>query len=309
MKNPLVYVALQQFCELDQHPRRLLEEAGFRLQWNRLGRRLLGEEIPDLLKDAEAVLAGVEPYDAETFRRLPQLRFISRCGTGTDSIDLEAARRHNVAVLTTPEEVVEAVAQLALGMILGLARNFPLHLSDFRQGLWRKHPGFLLSEWTIGIIGFGQIGRTLERTLRPFGCAILVADPAVKADSLPEGVRLAPLEDLLSRSDLVSLHLTRRPEEGPLIDRREISWMKRGSYLVNTSRGHLVSESALLEALESGHLKGAALDVFEREPYQGPLSRHPQVLATPHIASLTHRSRIQMELRCARNVVEFFTHG
>lgn len=303
-----VYVALQQFCESDDAPRRLLRETGFQVRENRLGRRLKSEEMAGLLAEADAVLAGVEPYDAALLERLPRLRCISRCGAGTDSVDLQAARRLGIAVLTTPEEVAEPVAELALGMILALARQLPRHLRNMEAGTWRKETGFLLSEWTIGLIGFGRVGRTLQRLLRPMGPQILISDPFLSADRIPPGLQRVPLEELLARSDVVSLHASRRPEEGALLGKRELAQMKPGSFLVNTSRGHLVNEAALLEALEVGRLAGAALDVFEEEPYQGPLSRMPQVLCTPHVATLTRASRAAMELKCVRNVLEFFGH-
>jgi D-3-phosphoglycerate dehydrogenase len=225
---------------------------------------------------------------------------------GTDAIDLEAAKRLGITIRTTSEEVVEPVAQMTVAMILALARNLPQHGVDFRQGLWRKAPGVLLSEWTIGLVGFGRIGRAVERYLRPFGPEVLVTDPAVGLSQLPPGVEACDLPTLLTRSDLVSIHATRRPEEGILISQTELDLMKPGARLVNTARGHLVDEWALLRALESGHLAGAALDVFETEPYTGRLAQLPQVLLTPHVASLTRASRVAMEIRCVTNMVDFF---
>ncbi|MBI3616093.1 MAG: phosphoglycerate dehydrogenase [Candidatus Omnitrophica bacterium] len=307
MKPRVVYIALQQFCEQEGHARETLEEAGFQILQNQLGRRLQREEMPEILKEADAVLAGVEPYDAQLIAALPKLKCISRCGVGTESVDLEAARLHRIAVLTTPEEVVEPVAQMTIGMILALARNFPQHLSDARQGLWKKRVGFLLSEWTIGMVGFGRIGRAVERILRIFGPKIRVTDPKADPRSLPPGVETRELSALLAESDLVSLHASRRPEEGPLLGERELHQMRQGSYLVNTARGSLVDEAALVRALASGHLAAAALDVFQTEPAQSsPLFQMPQVLCTPHVGSLTRASRAAMELKCAKNVVEFF---
>lgn len=304
-----VFVALQQFCELEDRPRRLLIEAGFELHENTSGRRLRREELPTMLRDADAVLAGVEPYDDEVLSSLPRLRCISRCGAGTDSIDLGAAHRYKIAVLTTTNEVVEPVAQMTVAMILALARNLSLHVKDFSQGHWRKHTGCLLSEWTIGLVGFGRIGRAVEHHLRTFGAKILVTDPRVNTEELPSGVRGCDLSTLLAEADCVSLHAGRRPEDGFLIGQKELACMKRGSRLVNTARGYLVDEVALQGALESGHLAAFATDVFQTEPYQGALLKFPQVLATPHIASLTKRSRVDMELRCAKNVVDFFAES
>jgi len=307
MSRGSVYVALQQFCESDFQPKQLLVEAGFEVRQNTLGRRLSSEEMRTHLQGADAVLAGVEPYEAALLRALPRLRCISRCGVGTDAIDLEAARQGGIAVYTTTDEVIEPVAQLTVAMILALARSLPLHVSAFRSGVWRKHTGVLLSEWTIGLVGFGRIGRAVERYLRPFRPHILVADPACAADTLPAGVELRSLSALLAQADLVSLHAARPRSVGSLIGARELAQMKQGSYLVNTARGFLIDEQALYESLVSGHLAGAALDVFETEPYVGPLAALPQVLCTPHVGSLTRASRAAMELRCAQNVVSWWT--
>lgn len=306
MGSPIVYVALQQFCETDDRPRRTLREAGFQIRENSLRRRLRREEMVNELQDAAAVLAGVEPYDAELLAGLPKLRCISRCGAGSDAVDLEAARRGGIAVYTTPEEVVEPVAQLTVAMILALARNVPLHLADARAGRWKKRTGALLSEWTVGLIGCGRIGRRVAKHLTGFGARLLVCDPQLSPHAVPAGAALKPLEEVLREADVVSLHANRPAKDGALIGARELAVMKPGSYLVNTARGFLVEESALYEALDRGHLAGAALDVFQAEPEMGPLATHPNVLCTPHVASLTKASRAAMEWRCADNVVRHF---
>lgn len=306
MITPKVYVALQQFCETDEEPLRLLRDAGLEVRRNLLGRRLKKEEMASLLDGADAVLAGVEPYDAELLAKLPSLKAISRCGVGTDSIDLEAARRLNIRIMTTAEQVIEPVAQMTVAMILALARNLPAHIRDFDRGEWKKQTGFLISEWTVGLIGFGRIGKAVERCLRPFSPRVLVHDPALAAGQVPEHIELCPLADLLSRSDLISIHAAADPRSGPVLGAVEFARMKPGCRLVNTARGHLVDEEALLEALRCGKLAGAALDVFRVEPYTGPLTRLPNVLCTPHVGTLTRASRRAMELSCARQVAEFF---
>ncbi len=306
MNRPTVFVALQQFCESDDRPLRLLQEAGFDVRRNELGRRLKREEMLPLLQEADAILAGVEPYDAQLLRSLSRLKVISRCGVGTDSIDLETAQKLKVAVFTTAEEVVEPVAQMTVGMILALARHFPQHLRDMGQGKWRKQTGFLLSEWTIGLVGFGRIGQAVGRYLQIFGPKILAADPRLHPEEVPAGITLCDLGKLLAESDLVSLHASRSKEEGPLLGHAELFSMKPGSRLVNTARGYLVDERGLEEALSSGRLSAAALDVFEEEPYQGRLRDLPQVLCTPHVSTLTRASRSAMEFSCARNVLRFF---
>jgi D-3-phosphoglycerate dehydrogenase len=300
-----VYVALQQFCECDDRPRQLLQEAGCDVRQNPFGRRLRAEDLREVLQGVDAVLAGVEPYDAGLLRALPRLKCISRCGIGTDAIEVEEARRLGITVCATADEVIEPVAQLTVAMILALARNFPWHIADARAGRWQKRSSVLLSEWTVGLVGFGRIGRVVAEYLHVFQPRrICVTDPVCRVGETSRGVALRDLSGLLAESDVVSIHASRRQEEGPLIGPAELAQMKPGGFLVNTSRGSLVDERALYEALTSGRLAGAALDVFEEEPYQGPLMTLPQVLCTPHVATLTKASRAAMELRCAQHVVD-----
>jgi D-3-phosphoglycerate dehydrogenase / 2-oxoglutarate reductase len=300
-----VYVALSQFGEGDDRPRNALLEAGIAVEENRLGRRLRSDELVAAVGGADAIIAGVEPYPGEVLQAFPHVRCISRCGVGLDAIDLSAAERLGIAVLTTPDEVAEPVAQLTIAMMLALARHLPEYGVTLRQGAWQRSTGSLLSEWTIGLVGFGRIGREVERCLRPFGATLLVSHPGLMERDVPAGVGLVGLEALLSRSDVVSLHVGRPPSEGPLFSSAQFAQMKPGSRLINTARGYLVDETALVSALESGHLAGAALDVYTAEPYSGPLTKFPQVLCTPHVGTLTHASRRAMELKAAANVIDF----
>ena len=307
MNGKKVYVALTQFCNFDPRPRRMLQDAGFIISENTSGKRPTVAQLFEALGGVDAVIAGVESYPASLLAQLSQLCCISRCGAGTDAVDLEEARRRNIAVLTTPGAVIEPVAQMAVGMILALARNFPLHLRDMSKGLWKKPAGHLLCEWTIGLVGFGRVGRAVERYLRVFNTRITVYDPNVPQGDLPENLTSSDLPGHLRSCDLVSLHVSRTPQEGPVLGRQEIFSMKKGSRLVNTARGYLVDEQALYDALTAGHLFSAALDVFSREPYDGPLAGLEQVLCTPHVASTTRTSRVAMEVDSAQNVVSFFS--
>lgn len=308
MNVKTVYVSLSQFCEHDLRPRQVLLDAGYRVIENKTGRRIKEEEMYEALKGVDAVLAAVEPYSAALLSKLGQLKCISRCGAGTDAIDLEAAEKYRIEILATKDEIVEPVAQATVAMILALAKNYPLHFHDFREGLWKKRTSFLLSEWTVGLVGFGKIGRKVAEYLLPFGSKILVFDPLLRQKELAPGVIWCDMDTLLASSDLVSLHAARLQKEGYLFSKREFSIMKKGSFFVNTARGYMVDESALKEALEGKHLAGAALDVFEEEPYRGPLAKCPNVLLTPHVSTLTWASRIAMEIKCAQNVVDYFSN-
>ncbi|MCG3204375.1 MAG: Glycerate dehydrogenase [Elusimicrobia bacterium] len=306
MKKPVVYVALQQFCETTQAPIAVMEKAGLEVRLNTLGRRVKQEEMAELMKDAQAVLAGVEPYDEALFSQLPMLKCISRCGIGTDAIDMSAAKTRGIQVFITIDEVVQPVAEMTVAMMLSLARNLPLHLADARAGLWKKHTGVLLSEWTVGLVGFGRIARAVARCLEPFQAHLVVSDPFLKPSDVPPSIKLVNFSELLAMSDVVSLHATRSMQEGYLMGEKEIAQMKPTAFLINTSRGYMVHEGALHKALSARKIAGAALDVYETEPYSGPLASLPNVICTPHVATLTTASRAAMELRAAQNIATFF---
>lgn len=306
MSHKTVYITLSQFCETDDTPRKMLIGNGYKVLENKMGRRIQTEEMFAALKDVDAVLAAVEPYTEELLSKLPKLKCISRCGIGVDAIDLKAAKKYGKEVLVTRDEIVEPVAQMTLGMIFSLARNFIPHKYDFQEGHWKKRTGVLLSEWTIGLIGFGQIGKRVEKYLKPFGPKILVTDPYLQNKDFGGGIEQCSLDDLLARSDLVSLHAASKPNDGPLLGKAEFAKMKKGSFFVNTARGYMVDEKALEESIQLGILAGAALDVFEEEPYHGSLAKYPNVLLTPHVGTLTSASRMAMELKCAQNVIDFF---
>ncbi len=304
--SDLVFVGLSTFAAESREPLELLEQSGFPFRVHSTGKRITGEELVAAASDAAVIIAGVEPYDAALLAQLPRLKCISRCGVGVDAIDLPDARRRGIAVANTPEIPAHAVAELAIAMFLSLSRNFPrqMHLMAARR--WERVPSHLLMGRTVGLIGFGRIGRRVAGLCQAFGCQVLAADPQVEpstAESL--GVRLVSTEDLLASSDIVSIHASKSGTGGALIGPREMAAMKPGAILVNLSRGDMVDEAALLDALNSGHLSAAGLDVFPSEPYAGPLCDLQQVLLTPHSATLPRETRVAMEMQCVTNGIDF----
>jgi D-3-phosphoglycerate dehydrogenase len=282
-----------------------LRAAGFTVATNPVGRVLSREETVELLDGASGLLAGNETLDAWVLARAPRLRVISRVGTGLDNVDVAAAERHGVRVFRTADAPVPAVAELALGMMLALLRAIPAADAGVRGGGWSAPLGTLLGGKTVGIVGLGRIGCQLARLLAPFGVERLGSDPSADACRAAErlGVRTLPLDELLAASDVVSLHLALDAGTRGLLDARRIAGMKRGAWLVNLSRGGVVDEEALAAALESGALRGAALDVFAVEPYVGPLCARSNVVLTPHMGSSTVETRARMELEAVENLL------
>ncbi len=279
----------------------LLESFGFEARLNTYKRGLKGEEIVHFCSGAVGLIAGTEKLNKEILGKVPTLRVISRCGIGLDNIDLVAAERLGIKVYNTPDAPTNAVAELTLGLILDCLRNISSSDRSIRSGKWNTPMGELRGEKTVGIVGFGRIGRAVSRLAMAFGTRVLAFDIARKEEG---GVNFVSFEELLSRADVVTLHLSYDPERGQIITAGAIDKMRDESYLINTSRGKLVDENALYEALKSGKLAGAALDVFESEPYNGDLIALENVILTPHMGSNARETRIEMEKQAVENLLK-----
>ncbi len=304
--TPRVYIALSSFARQDPGPLDTLKRSGFFFDINTTGRRLTNEEVMAQAKGFDGIIAGLEPYDARVLEALPDLKCISRCGAGVDNVDLKKAKEKNIVVLNTPDVVVQPVAELTMAMILDLLRRVTAQTLLMRAKKWERHTGNLLFGKKVGVIGLGRIGRRVAQLLRAWDVEVWGVD--VRPDNtwaLQQGVRIMPLEQVLPQADIVTLHMSVSDEHPFCLGKNEIASMKKGAFLVNVSRGSLIKESSLIEALRSGHLAGAGLDVFEQEPYAGPLCDLPNVILTPHVATLTHESRLQMEIEAARNIIDF----
>ena len=265
--------------------------------YNPTGKPLKSTEVAGLLKGVDGYIAGVDGIDRAALEHADRLKVISRYGVGVDSVDLQAAAERGIIVTNTPGVNSVSVAELTVGLILSLARQIPEGASALRQGLYPRLAGVSLEGKTIGIVGFGAIGKELARRLRGFDCRIVAYDPVpdhIFAEA--NGVELVPLDELQRLSDFISLHLALLPETRGLVNRDFLAKTKRGAFLVNTARGEIIEESALLEALQSGQLRGAALDVFAVEPPSpdNPLLAMKQVISTPHLASQTDSATNRM---------------
>jgi D-3-phosphoglycerate dehydrogenase len=280
------------------------EKHGVDVRVNPYARPLTADEVVELAADCDGILSGNEPITADVLSRLPRLRCISRCGSGTDNVDLDAAHARGIKVRRTPDAPVGAVAELSVGLVLTLLRRIHEVNPAVHRGEWPRIPGRLLSERHVGIVGLGRIGQAVARLLAPFGCRILACDPSPGSAAWAEahGIPMMPLADLLECAEIVLLHAP--PCDRPLLGGRELARMRPGALLVNTSRGSLVDESALHHALVDSRLAGAALDVFHHEPYQGPLAALANVVLTPHIASYTAETRAAMERESVAHLIE-----
>lgn len=301
-----IFVTLSTFAQYDPAPLRLLEESGIPFAINASGKRITTAELIAQGQGATAVVAGVEPYDAATLAQLPALRCISRCGAGTDAVDFTAARSRGIAVLNTPDVPTQAVAELAVCMILSLSRNLRAQANLMGGRDWRRLDAHLVSGRRIGLVGLGRIGRRVIELLAPFGAVLVAHDPMADPGwAAAHGVRLVPFDELLATSDVVSLHAARSADHPLLLGAAELARMKPGALLVNLARGSMVDEEALCAALADGRLGGAGLDVFADEPYRGRLCDFGNVILTPHSATLTVETRVAMETECVSKALAF----
>jgi D-3-phosphoglycerate dehydrogenase len=299
-----ILVALSSFAEFDAKPLELLKNSGIPYTIHATGKRITKDELLVSGKNATVIVAGVEPYDEEVLSTLTNLKCISRCGVGVDAINLEMAKEKRVTVLNTPNVPTVAVAELAVSLYFSLSRNLRAQANSMGNKKWERLESHLVSGKTIGIIGFGRIGKKIAEFLQPFGVKILVCDPFLTKESVGNsGAALVDKETLLREADIVSIHAAK--SNTPVIAGADYDKMKKGAILVNLSRGGMIDEDGLLRAIQSKHLAGAGLDVFEKEPYSGPLCDLENVILTPHNATMPVETRVAMEVECVEKAIRF----
>lgn len=304
MKN-IILITTSSF-EMEGNPYlNLLAERGFEFILNQRKRKMTSEEICALFSVHQpiGVIAGVEPLGKNEMQyAVPALKFISRCGAGLDTVDLNAARHFNIQVLNTPDAPTPSVAELAFAHMMCCLRQVPQADRVIRASNWASIKGGLLQGKTVGIVGYGRIGKKLTRLLSGFDVKILACDPVACFGENPYGVTFVSLNELISNSDILTLHLPYSSETHHIINAKRISSMKPGSILINVARGGLVDEVALHHSLSSGHLFAAGIDVFENEPYQGVLADLPNVVLTCHMGSSAQETRQIMEREATLNL-------
>ena len=282
-------------------------EKSFDVSINPLGRKIKNEEVYEQVNKADYIIAGTEKYDQELLSKLVNLKGISRVGIGIDNIDLDIAAKNNIKVFNTPEEPAKGVAELTIAFILNLLREISSHQLNLNQGNWERTLGKSLNEATISLIGGGRVAKNVSKFLlsarvkkiKVFDVLDLSTDPDWKHES----ISICEFEECLSNSDIVSLHVPMNEENKNMISKKEFLVMSKNSYLINVSRGGLINEEDLYEALNSNLIKGAALDVFATEPYEGKLLECKNLIATPHVASSTEYVRDQMERKACENLI------
>lgn len=284
----------------------LLSAFAGEIVWNPYGRPLGEEELPELLQGVDAWIAGVDYITAGVINKAPDsLKVISRYGVGYERVDVAAAAMRGIAVTNTPGANTEAVADLAFGLMLAVARKIPALDKRIKSGEWPRSNGIELYKKTIGIIGFGAIGRSVARRAAGFSMKIIACDPYLDKNYAKENdILIAGIDELLEKSDVVTLHLPLSADTENLINFDRVKRMKQGAILINTSRGGIVDEEALLAALKEGRLGGVGLDAFCVEPPgESPLFAFDNVVATPHSGAHTSEAAANMALLSVQNLI------
>lgn len=285
---------------------RKLQAAGLETVYNIWHGKRDEDELIGILEGIDGAIVSIDPFTAKVLGTTDRLRVISRTGVGYDSIDVAAATRKWIAVCTTPGTNNLAVAEFAFALLLACSRKLPENLAEVRAGRWTRHQGLDLMGATLGIVGLGSIGKEVARRARAFGMRVLAFDPARdEAFAAEHAVSYTSLEELLRASDFVSLHLFLDASTRHLISAERLGLMKPSAYLINTSRGGVVDQEALAQALAEKRIAGAALDVFETEPLQddSPLRKLDNVYLAPHVAGQTVGSAKAMGEMAAENVI------
>jgi D-3-phosphoglycerate dehydrogenase len=287
----------------------LLAKNGYSLLENNTDSPISPLELRDLGHDLHGAVVGMEKWDAEAMDAHPGLKILTKCGVGIDKIDIQAAAARGIAVTNTPGMNSNAVAEVAIGLMIGVLRQLPSSQAAAKNGHRIVFNGPELTGKTVGLIGMGGVGRRLVQRLQGFDVSILVYDPYyVPRESEQQVFELAALETVLKSSDIVSLHTPLTPETHHMINAAALAQFKPGSYLINTARGGLVDEAALLNALRSGHLAGAGLDVFEQEPVDpnNELLALENVLGTTHLGANSFEAASLVGLANANAIIAVF---
>ncbi len=297
------------FCERNRFPFELFENAGIEYLVNPLNKKLTEDELAEMVSDFDVLIAGTEQISAKVMDRASNLKMISRVGVGLDGVDLLAAEERGITVSYTPEAPAPAVADLTLGLILTLLRSVHVSNAELHNGIWHRYLGRRLSEVTIGIIGVGRIGtRVLNRT-KSFGTPRILVNDVKPNLELGREFKLewVSKDKLFQEADIISLHVPLTHLTKNMIKKEQLLSMKEDAIIINTARGGIINEQDLYDVMQEGHLESAAIDVFDFEPYNGPLRDIQRCLLTSHMGSMSVDCRIRMEIEAVEEAVRFLT--
>ena len=294
----------------DRHPIDLLEKYNIDYVINPIGRKLTEDELAEMVSDFDIIIAGTESITKRVMDKGKKLKMISRVGIGLDSVDLISAKDKGISVSYTPDAPAPAVAELTIGLIISLLRLVQISNIKIHNGSWDRYFGRRLSECTIGIIGMGRIGSKVLKHLSGFECKKILLNDTCKNNNISESetIKWVEKEKIYKEADINTLHLPLTKDTKNMICIKELMTMKNDAVIINTSRGGIINENDLYKVLKNKHLKGAAIDVFDNEPYYGDLATVDNCLLTAHMGSMTVDCRTRMEVEATEEALRFINN-
>lgn len=307
---PKALITTVPFADKNRQPLDSLEQAAIDYVINPLGRKLKEDELAEMIAGFDVLIAGTEPITEKVIANADRLKLISRVGIGLDSVDLVAAERRGIQVSYTPDAPAAAVSELTIGLMLNLLRSIHLSNARMHEEGWHRFFGRRISEVTIGIIGAGRIGGGVINRLAGFGVRTILVNE-IQRDSFENNsgitIEYVDKEVIYHNADVISLHVPLTARTKNMICQEHLMQMKSDALLINTARGGIVNEHDLAEVMNAGHLGGAAIDVFDQEPYSGPLAQIERCVLTAHMGSMSIDCRTRMEIEATEEAVRFLT--
>lgn len=302
-----VFISTVPFGEKNSLPIELLSNSNLEYTINPLGRKLTEDELCEILPEYDQLIAGTENLSSKVLNKCKRLKHISRVGIGLDSVDLLTAREMGINVSYTPDAPAPAVAELTIGLMLSLLRNIHTSNKKMHEGEWFRYFGKRIPEITIGVIGAGRIGGRVLRRLSSFGTPRILVNDLIPNDNIAPKLKLewVEKETIFKEADLITLHLPLTPKTRNLVTKKEFDLMKKESYIINTSRGGIINEDDLYQTLKSKRIEGAAIDVFNQEPYSGNLSLLDNCILTSHMGSMSIDCRTRMEIEATQESIRY----
>jgi D-3-phosphoglycerate dehydrogenase len=298
------------FADKNHIPLDLLEQNGIEYLINPLNKKLTEDELAEMVADFDVIIAGTELISKKVMDAATNLKMISRVGIGLDSVDLIEAEKQGITVSYTPDAPAPAVAELTIGLMLTLLRSVQLSNMEMHNGKWHRFFGRRLSEITIGIIGAGRIGVGVLQHLQGFGLPKILINDVVQKNHLDKkfNIEWVDKDTIYQQADIITIHTPLTVQTKNMIKKEQLLCMKEDAIIINTARGGVINEQDLYEVMQMDHLSGAAIDVFDFEPYAGKLREIDRCILTAHMGSMSIDCRARMEIEATEEAVRFLTN-
>lgn len=301
-----ILITPRSFASISKKPMEMLKGKGYEIVKNETGKPLNNKEMSELIEDVDGIIIGIDDLNAGIIKQAHNLNVISKYGVGVDNIDIKAATTQGIVVINTPKANIDAVADLAFALMLALARRIPEADRETKAGNWKKFIGTSVWRKKLGVIGLGKIGRQVVKRARGFEMEILCYDIIQDEEFARQfGVRYVDLETLLKESDYITIHTPLNNATKGIIGYKELEMINENAFLINTSRGGIIDEKALYDALKNNKIKGAALDSYKDEPLKNsPLVELKNIIMTSHNGAYTKEAINNMGVQAAQNLID-----